>query len=138
MGHLTKQEKGAIPTLTRAEEEVMQILWKKEKGLIHDLLAEFTEPRPAYNTVSTIVRILEQKGFVSHKAYGRTHEYFPLISRKDYLRASFRGLVQNYFGNSYRSLASFFASGEQVSLKELEEIRKAIDEEITKKREEGS
>jgi BlaI family penicillinase repressor len=122
-------------TLTRAEEEVMQILWKIEKGMIHDLLEKFPEPKPAYNTVSTIVRILEQKGFAGHKAYGRTHEYFPVISKKDYTRSSFRGLMLNYFGNSYQSLASFFANDETISLRELEEIRKAIDEEISKQKE---
>ena len=84
-------------TLTRAEEEVMQILWNIEKGMVHDVLTRFPDPKPAYNTVSTIVRILEQKGFVSHKAYGRTHEYFPLISKKDYAKSSFRGFMTNYF-----------------------------------------
>ena len=131
-----EQKKSAVPsTLTRAEEEVMQILWKIEKGMIHDLLEKFPEPKPAYNTVSTIVRILEQKGFAGHKAYGRTHEYFPVISKKDYTRSSFRGLMLNYFGNSYQSLASFFANDETISLRELEEIRKAIDEEISKQKE---
>ena len=124
-----------IRELTRAEEQVMQILWKIEKGMIHDLLEKFPEPKPAYNTVSTIVRILEQKGFAGHKAYGRTHEYFPVISKKDYTRSSFRGLMLNYFGNSYQSLASFFANDETISLRELEEIRKAIDEEISKQKE---
>ena len=116
----------------------MQILWKIEKGMVHDLLEMFPEPKPAYNTVSTIVRILEQKGFVGHKAYGRTHEYFPVISKKDYTRSSFGGFMHNYFGNSYKSLASFFTSEEKISLKELEEIRKTIDEEIRKKKEEQS
>jgi predicted transcriptional regulator len=123
-------------TLTRAEEEVMQILWKIEKGLVHDVLARFPDPKPAYNTVSTVIRILEQKGFAGHKAYGRTYEYFPLISKKEYTRSSFRGFMKNYFSNSYKSLASFFATEEQLSLKELEEIRKTIDEEIRKQKEE--
>ena len=121
--------------LTRAEEEVMQILWDIEKGMVHDLLEKFPEPKPAYNTVSTIVRILEQKGFAGHKAYGRTHEYFPVISKKEYTRSSFRGFMNNYFGNSYKSLASFFATDEKLTLKELEEIQKTIDEEIRKQKE---
>ncbi len=121
--------------LTRAEEEVLQILWELEKGMVHDLLEKFPEPKPAYNTVSTIVRILEQKGFVGHKAYGRTHEYFPVISKKEYTRSSFRGFMKNYFGNSYHSLASFFASDDQLSIRELEEIQKTIDEEIRKQKE---
>jgi BlaI family transcriptional regulator, penicillinase repressor len=122
-------------TLTRAEEEVMQILWEIEKGMVHDLLDRFPEPKPAYNTVSTIVRILEQKGFAGHKAYGRTHEYFPLISKKDYTSSSFRGFMTNYFGNSYKSLASFFATEGKLSIRELEEIQRTIDEEIKKQKE---
>ncbi|HZX63527.1 MAG TPA: BlaI/MecI/CopY family transcriptional regulator [Bacteroidales bacterium] len=120
--------------LTRAEEEVMQILWKIEKGMVHDLLEKFPEPKPAYNTVSTIVRILEQKGFVGHKAYGRTHEYCPVISKSDYTKSYFRNFVTNYFGNSYKSLASFFANEGKLSMKELEEIRKTIHEEIRKQK----
>jgi BlaI family transcriptional regulator, penicillinase repressor len=121
--------------LTRAEEEVMQILWEIEKGMVHDLLDKFPEPKPAYNTVSTIVRILEQKGFVGHKAYGRTHEYFPVISKKEYTKSSFRGFMTNYFGNSYKSLASFFATEEKLSIGELEEIQTTINEEIKKHKE---
>lgn len=113
----------------------MQILWKIEKGMVHDLLEHFPDPKPAYNTVSTIIRILEQKGFVDHKAYGRTHEYFPVISKKDYTRSSFRGFMANYFGNSYQSLASFFAAEEKLSLQELEEIQKTINTEIRKQQE---
>ena len=132
----TRKNKTEIPpTLTRAEEEVMQILWEIEKGMVHDLLERFPEPKPAYNTVSTIIRILEQKGFAGHKAYGRTYEYFPVMSKKDYTRSSFRGFMANYFGNSYKSLASFFANEEKLSLRELEEIQKTIDEEIKKQKE---
>ena len=122
--------------LTRAEEEVMQILWKVEKGMVHDLLENFPDPKPAYNTVSTIIRILEQKGFAGHKAYGRTHEYFPVISKAAYTKSSFRGFMANYFGNSYKSLASFFATEEKLSVRELEDIRKTINEEIRKQKEE--
>ena len=120
--------------LTRAEEEVMQILWKIEKGMVHDLLKKFPDPKPAYNTVSTIVRILEQKGFVGHKAYGRTHEYFPMTSKSDYTKSYFRNFVNNYFGNSYKSMASFFANEGKLSMKELEEIQKTIHKEIKKQK----
>jgi len=121
--------------LTRAEEEVMQILWEIEKGVVHDILEKFPDPKPAYNTVSTIVRILEQKGFAGHKAYGRTHEYFPVISKIAYTKSSFMGFMTNYFGNSYKSLASFFATDGKLSIKDLEEIQKTIDEEIKKHKE---
>ena len=112
----------------------MQILWEIEKGVIHDLLSKFPEPKPAYNTVSTIIRILEQKGFVGHKAYGHTHEYFPLVSKGEYTKSYFRNFVTSYFDDSYKSLASFFASDGNLSLKELEEIRTTIKHEIRKQK----
>jgi predicted transcriptional regulator len=131
----TRKNSGDLrPQLTRAEEEVMQILWKIKKGMIHDLLRIFPEPKPAYTTVSTIIRILEQKGFVEHKAYGRTYEYFPVISKNDYTKYYFRNFVTNYFGNSYKSLASFFTTEGKLSVKELEEIRKTIHNEIKKQK----
>lgn len=131
--HAKNKNKNIRPHLTRAEEEVMQVLWGLKKGMIHDLLKLFPEPKPAYNTVSTIVRILEQKGFVSHKAFGRTHEYYPVISKTDYTKSFFRNFVNNYF-DSYKSLASFFASEGKLSMKELEEIQKTIQKEIKKKK----
>ena len=124
-----------IRELTKAEEQIMQILWEKGASLVHDVLKEFPDPKPAYNTVSTIIRILEQKGFVDHKAYGRTHEYFPVISKKEYTKSYFRNFVSGYFGNSYKSLASFFATEEKLSIQELEEIRQMMDEEIRKQKE---
>jgi len=115
----------------------MHILWDKGTGLVHDILKEFPEPKPAYNTVSTIIRILEQKGFVGHKAYGRTYEYFPLITKNDYTKTYFRSFIANYFGNSYKSLASFFTAEEQLSVTELEEIRQLMEEEIRKQKDQG-
>jgi BlaI family penicillinase repressor len=126
-----EQKANEIRELTRAEEQIMQVLWDLEKGMIHDILGRFPEPRPAYNTVSTIVRILEQKGFIGHKAYGRTHEYFPLIEKKDYTRSYFRSFISNYFSNSFHSLASFFTENENLSIAEMEEIKKLMDEKIT-------
>lgn len=120
--------------LTKAEEQVMQILWKIKKGFVNDILDYFAEPKPAYNTVSTIVRILEQKGFIDHKAYGRTYEYYPLISKKEYTQAYLKNFVGNYFDNSYKSLASFFTREEKLSLKEMEEIRKIMEEAINEKK----
>jgi len=126
--------KKTIRELTKAEEQVMKILWAKQPALVHDILKEFPEPRPAYNTVSTIIRILEQKGFVSHKAYGRTYEYFPLISRDDYSSAHFGNFLNSYFGNSFKSLASFFTSGKKMTIRELEEIQQMIAREIEKQK----
>lgn len=120
--------------LTRAEEQVMQILWKIEKGFVKDLLEHFPEPKPAYNTVSTIVRILQDKGFVSHKAYGRTHEYYPLLSREEYTKSRMSNLVNDYFSNSFEKMVSFFAREKNISLKEMEDIRKLMEEEISRRK----
>jgi BlaI family transcriptional regulator, penicillinase repressor len=124
----------SIRELTRAEEQVMQVLWKTRKGMVNELLARYPDPKPAYNTVSTVIRILEQKGFVGHKAYGRTHEYFPLVSKKDYSSAHFGIFLNNYFGNSFKSLASFFAGEKKMTIRELEEIQKIISLEIEKQK----
>ena len=132
-----KKLKSTGKELTRAEEQIMHIMWDKGAGLVHDILKEFPDPKPAYNTVSTIIRILEQKGFVGHKAYGRTYEYFPLVDKKEYTKTYFRSFVANYFGNSYKSLASFFASEENLSVSELEEIRQLMEEEINKQKNQG-
>jgi predicted transcriptional regulator len=129
-----KKEDEPIRELTRAEEPVMQVLWKMEKGLVHDILQFFPDPKPAYNTVSTILRILEQKGFVGHKAYGRTHEYFPIISKDDYSNSHFGNFLNNYFGNSFKSLASFFTSKKDLTIGELEDIQQIIAREIDKQK----
>lgn len=113
--------------LTKAEEQVMQILWKLEKGFVKDLLAEMPEPRPAYNTVSTIIRILEKKGFVSHKAYGKTHEYFPIIEKDKYKNFYLKNFMGNYFGGSFHNLVSFFAKSNDLSIAEIEELLKQVD-----------
>lgn len=120
--------------LTKAEEQIMQILWKIEKGFVHDILEQMKQPKPAYNTVSTIVRILEKKGFVGHNAYGKSHEYFPLISRKEYTRNFLKSFMKNYFSNSPRELVSFFTKNEKIDIQEMEAIRKLMAEEITRKK----
>jgi len=120
--------------LTKAEEQIMQILWKIEKGFVNDILEGFPLPKPAYNTVSTIVRILEKKEFVSHKAYGKTHEYFPLISKEEYTKTYLKGFLNNYFSNSYQQLVSFFSNDNKLSVKELEEIREMMEQQIEKQK----
>jgi BlaI family transcriptional regulator, penicillinase repressor len=123
--------------LTKAEEQIMQILWKLEKAFVKDIMEYLPEPKPAYNTVSTIVRIMEKKGFVGYKAYGKTHEYYPLISKPEYTRKFLRGFVKDYFSNSYKQMVSFFAKDEKLSITEMEEMRKLIEEEINKQKEKG-
>jgi predicted transcriptional regulator len=112
--------------LTKAEEQVMQILWKIGKGFVKDILDQFPEPKPAYNTVSTMVRILEKKGFIGYTAYGKTHEYYPLIEKAAYTRFYFKNFLGSYFGGSFSSLVSFFAKEDKLDLKELEELMKHL------------
>jgi predicted transcriptional regulator len=120
--------------LTKAEEQIMQILWKIQKGFVHDILEQIPEPKPAYNTVSTIVRILEKKDFVGHKAYGKSHEYYPLISKKDYTKSFFKHFMKNYFSNSPREFVSFFAKNEKLDINDLEEMLKIMNSEIKDKK----
>lgn len=108
--------------LTKAEEQIMQLLWKQEKAFVKDIIDEIPEPKPAYNTVSTIIRILEKKGFIGHNAYGKTHEYFPLISRKDYTRSFMKNFVRNYFSGSFQEMVSFFAKEDNMTLADLDEM----------------
>lgn len=112
--------------LTKAEEEVMQQLWTLEKCNVASIIDELPEPKPAYNTVSTIVRILEDKGFVDHEKEGRGHLYFPLIKKGDYSNQSINKLVDGYFQGSFKSMVSFFMKKNDMSLSELESILKEI------------
>ena len=116
-----------LKELTKAEEQIMQILWQLKEGLVKDILEKIPEPKPAYNTVSTVVRVLEGKGFIDHKAYGNSHVYFPLISEDDYKKFTFDKLMSNYFDNSYKSLVSFIADEKDLGLKELDELTELIN-----------
>jgi len=116
-----------IKELTRAEEQLMQILWQLEKGYVKDIIEELPEPKPAYNTVSTIIRILETKGFVDHVAYGKTHEYFPIISKEEYQNFATDKLMNGYFDNSVKHMFSYFVKKEKIDLKEADEIMKLIE-----------
>ncbi len=116
--------------LTKAEEQIMQILWKLEQGFVKDILEHLPKPKPAYNTVSTIVRILEKKGFVSYKAYGNTHEYYPVLSKEEYTRSFLKRFVENYFSDSFQDMVSFFAKEKNISISELESMIKMISKEI--------
>jgi predicted transcriptional regulator len=108
--------------LTKAEEQIMQLLWEQEKAFVKDLVDQMPDPKPAYNTVSTIIRILEKKGFVGHNAYGKTHEYFPLVSRKDYTSTYMKSFIRNYFSGSFQEMVSFFAKEDKMSVADLDEL----------------
>lgn len=111
-----------VSELTRAELELMQVIWKKEKVLVHDILDDLPEPKPAYNTVSTLVRVLEKKGFVGHKAYGKTYEYYPLVSKEDYTSRYMIGVLNNFFDGSLSRLVNFFSSNKSISVEETDKI----------------
>ncbi|PKP03735.1 MAG: hypothetical protein CVU14_01460 [Bacteroidetes bacterium HGW-Bacteroidetes-9] len=119
--------------LTRAEEQIMQILWRIGKGHVNDLLEYFPEPKPAYNTVSTIIRILEKKEVVGHEAIGKSHRYFPLISKRDYTRFTMKQMLKGYFSNSHKQMVSFFAQEDNLSVSEMEEIKQMLDQQISEK-----
>ena len=112
--------------LTPAELEIMQILWDRESAFVNDILAELPDPKPSYNTVSTIVRILEQKGYLAHKAYGRSHEYYPIIDRESYTKDFMVNVLNNFFGGSASRMVSFLSSNESISLEETDEILKLL------------
>ena len=122
--------KKEIKELTKAEDQIMQILWKLEEAFVNDIIEMMPEPKPAYNTVSTIVRILEKKGFIDHKAYGKTHQYFPLISKKEYTRSFMKNVMGSYFGNSFKEMVSFFAKEDNMSVSEIEELMQEVKNDI--------
>jgi predicted transcriptional regulator len=108
--------------LTKAEEQVMQILWEMKEGLVKDIREKFEDPKPARNTISTVVRILEKKGFVAHKAYSNIHIYYPLVTKSEYSKKQLFGLMESYFDNSFPAMASFFAKEKDLSVRELDEL----------------
>ncbi|WP_034062530.1 BlaI/MecI/CopY family transcriptional regulator [Lacinutrix jangbogonensis] len=118
--------------LTKAEEDIMQVLWQLKKGNVKQIIEEFPNPKPAYNTVSTIVRILESKGFVDYEKIGKGHIYFPLLNKESYSNQSINKLVDNYFQGSFKSMVSFFMKTNDIKLNELESVLKEINKDTKK------
>lgn len=112
--------------LTRKEEEVMKILWEINKGFVKDIMELYPDPKPHYNTLSSLVRLLEEKGFVDHKAYGNTHQYFPLIAKQAYRKTFIKDVVKDYFDNSYKQTVSLFIEEENLSKEDLDELIELI------------
>ncbi len=112
--------------LTKAEEQVMQVLWHMEKAFVKEVIAQMDEPKPAYTTVSTIIRILEKKGFIGFVAFGKTHQYYPIISKETYKTDLSKNLIGKYFDGSFEKMVSFFAKKEEIDLNELDAIIKAL------------
>ena len=116
--------------LTKAEEQVMQYLWTIEKGFLKDIVEQYPDPKPAYTTVSTVVRVLVKKGAIDYNTYGKINEYFPVIKKTDYTKRFMKTMVKNFFNNSQQQFASFFTKESDLSVSELEELRKLIDQKI--------
>ncbi len=121
------KRKVTLPTLTKAEEEVMHIIWKLERCLVRDIIDQLGDPDMPHSTISSVVRILEKKGFVTHKAYGKTHEYFPVITREEYADHGVKSIVEKYFGGSPKQLVSFLVQSKDINLKELNDLMKTLD-----------
>lgn len=112
--------------LTRKEEELMQILWDIKKGFVKDILDKYPDPKPHYNTVSSIVRLLQDKGFIGHQEYGNTHEYYPKVTREEYRKSFMKNVIRDYFDNSYKSVVAYFVKEKKIKPEELDEIIRLI------------
>lgn len=119
--------------LTKAEEQFMQVLWDLKEASVKEIIEQLPKPKPAYNTVSTIIRILENKNIVGHKAKGRGYIYYPLVPKAEYSNQSLKKIVDGYFGGSFKSMVSFFVNKNDIDLKELDVIMKVINDKKTKK-----
>lgn len=120
--------------LTKTEEQLMEFLWKLEKGFMKDLIEMFPDPKPAATTVATLLKRMSDKGFVGYKEYGKSREYFPMVEKSDYFSKQVNGMIKSFFNNSAAQFASFFTKETDMSAAELEELRKIIDKEIQKKK----
>jgi BlaI family penicillinase repressor len=137
-GHLVSNQGFSVKELTRAEEQVMRYLWKIKSGFLKDIIEQYPEPKPAYTTVSTVIRVLVKKGFISYRTYGKTHEYYPLISRDRYFKNHFKTLVKNYFSDSPQRFVSFYTEKVNLDVEELEEMIVIIKKQIRKKKAEAN
>lgn len=121
-------------TLTKAEEKIMKILWGIEKGFIKDIIEEYPDPKPPYNSVSTIVRVLVQKEIIGYKAYGNSHQYYPLVSKSEYSKGQMKRLVTDYYNNSLAQVVNFFSESKKLDEKELDEAMRMLEELKSKKK----
>ncbi len=113
--------------LTNKEEEIMRVLWKLKQAFVKEVIAELPEPKPHYNTISTVIRNMEEKGFISHNAFGKTHQYYPVVSKEAYKKTFMHKTIQHYFEDSYKDVVSFFAKEDKISVSELKEIISIIE-----------
>jgi len=113
--------------LTNKEEEILQVLWKLNKAFVKDIINALPEPKPHYNTISTVIRNMEDKGYIRYIAFGKTHQYYPKITKEEYRKNYMNKTINNYFENSYKNVVSFFAKEEKISTDELREIIELIE-----------
>ena len=118
-------------SLTKAEEQIMQYIWKLDKAFLKDIVEQFPEPRPAYTTISTVIRVLVKKKFVDFNTYGKIHQYYPLLTKEEYFKEHFKGVVKNFFSGSVSNFASFFTNEGELNITELEKMKLMIEQKIT-------
>lgn len=116
-----------MATLTNKEEEIMRVLWRLKKAFVKEILAELPEPKPHYNTVSTVIRTLEEKGHVGHESFGKTHRYYPILQKADYREEIVEGTVEQYFDNSFKEMVVHYAKSERITPEELQDIIDMIE-----------
>ncbi len=116
--------------ITKAQEDILKALWEIKDGAVSDVLDSLPEPKPAYNTVATVIKVLEKKGYISHKTYGKTNVYFPIVSKKEYAQHVLKDTFKGLFNGSLHQMMSFFVKNKEVSLSELEELKNMLEEEI--------
>lgn len=121
--------------ITKAQEEILKALWEIKEGAVSDVIAILPEPKPAYTTVATVIKVLERKGYVSHKTYGKTHVFYPVVEKKDYTGHVLKDAMEGFFNNSLNNVFSFFMKQKKdISLNELEDLKNYLEEEIRKQK----
>lgn len=116
--------------ITKAQEDILRALWKINEGAVSDVLDSLSDPKPAYNTVATVIKVLEKKGYISHKTYGKTNVYYSIVSQKDYAQHILKDTFKSLFNSSLNQMVSYFVKNKEISLNELEELRAMLDHEI--------
>ena len=119
--------------ITKAQEEILKALWKIQEGAVSDVLEALQDPKPAYNTVATVIKVLENKEYVTHKTFGKTNVYYPLVSEKDYAKHILKDTAKGFFNGSLNQMVSFFVKNKDLSVNELEELKQLIEKEINNK-----
>ncbi len=120
--------------ITKAQEDLLKTLWKIKEGAVSDILDNIDEPKPAYNTVATVIKVLEKKGYVAHKTYGKTNVYYPVVSQKEYAQHILKDTFKGLFNGSVNQMVSAFVKSREISLAELEELREIVEKEISQKK----